>query len=128
MSENITFDRARMLFLVDDEDAGEGYEVPAVFEVCGRCDGHGKHDHPAFSNGITFDEWNGPGWSYEDQETYLSGGYDVQCEECKGDRVVPAVAPGHENSPGAQYMDRRERDRRAWQAEIESERRMLGEW
>jgi hypothetical protein len=74
---------------VFDED-GEPADVrlPARFEVCSRCQGHGKHDHPAFANGITSDEWNSPDWDDESRETYMRGGYDVRCEACRGERVV----------------------------------------
>lgn len=61
--------------------------VPAVYDVCSRCHGHGTHDHPAFSNGITASEWYGPDWDDESRETYMSGGYDVTCTRCKGERV-----------------------------------------
>jgi hypothetical protein len=62
--------------------------VPARYEVCPRCDGRGKHDHPAFRNGITMDEWNGPDWDEESQASYMRGDYDVRCEKCAGARVV----------------------------------------
>lgn len=63
------------------------YELPARYVVCERCEGKGKHDHPAFSNGITSEEWDRD-WGYEERENYLRGFYDVRCEECKGQRVV----------------------------------------
>lgn len=67
-------------------------ELPTRFEVCDRCEGRGKHMNPAIDgHGITEDEWNGPDWDDESRETYLSGGYDITCEECKGLRVVPVV-------------------------------------
>ena len=66
-------------------------ELPAKYEVCSRCDGQGKHDHPAFSNGISSDEWNGPDWDDDSREGYMSGRYDVTCEECKGRNVVLEV-------------------------------------
>ena len=63
-------------------------EIGGEFVVCGRCDGVGTHDNPAFENGITADEWNGPDWDDESRENYMSGLYDVICEECKGARVI----------------------------------------
>jgi hypothetical protein len=42
-------------------------------------------DHPAFSNGITAEEWDRD-WSYEDRENYLSGMYD---QPCPGDGIYP---------------------------------------
>ncbi len=61
--------------------------VSAVYEVCGRCDGHGQHDHPAFANGITSSEWHGPDWDDDSRDSYMRGVYDVPCERCKGARV-----------------------------------------
>ena len=73
-----------------ETDEGEEviYHIPAKYEVCNMCDGHGSHSNPAIDgNGITSEEWNGPDWSEEERETYMSGGYDIQCEECGGKRV-----------------------------------------
>jgi hypothetical protein len=72
--------------VIDDEGYEVEHEVPARYEVCERCEGSGKHDHPAFSNGITSSEW--AEWDYDERESYLRGRYDVTCEECKGQRVV----------------------------------------
>ena len=66
----------------------DGVYFPSKMVICPRCEGRGSHDHPAFSNGITSSEWNGPDWDDESRETYLSGGYDVSCSECAGLRVV----------------------------------------
>lgn len=74
-----------------DTDDGESEEVslPGKYVVCSRCEGHGKHVNPNIDgNGITADEWNGPDWDDESREMYMSGGYDVRCEECAGERVV----------------------------------------
>ena len=75
--------------LVLENEDGVEVEIPTRFEVCDRCEGKGVHDHPAFANGITADEWNGPEWDDEGREDYLRGAYDVPCEECDGLRVVP---------------------------------------
>lgn len=80
---------------VDNPEDLEGdlieVELPTNLEVCDRCEGKGVHDHPAFSNGISGEEWNGPDWDDDSRETYMSGGYDVVCSECRGLRVVPVV-------------------------------------
>lgn len=75
--------------LEDAEGWEEEVDLPAKWEICPRCDGDGTHDHPAFSNGITSDEW--AEWGDEDRETYMCGGYDVHCEECKGSGTVLVV-------------------------------------
>lgn len=78
----------------EDEEAG-GFEgdtldVPCKAEVCGVCDGRGSYVNPAIDgHGITAEEWNGPDWDDDSRQAYLSGGYDVQCAECHGLRVVP---------------------------------------
>lgn len=60
--------------------------------ICDKCRGEGKHDHPAFSNGITSDEWND--WNEDEREDYLEGRYDVPCDDCggKGRQQIPIVS------------------------------------
>ena len=71
-----------------ENDVGVERELtlPAVYEVCGRCQGEGKHTNPSIDgNGITQEEFD------EDpdfRENYFSGVYDIECEECHGKRVV----------------------------------------
>jgi hypothetical protein len=79
---------------VSDPDTGDDVEhtIPAKFEICRRCEGVGHHTNPAIDgHGITADEWNGPDWDDESKETYLSGGYDVPCEDgcAEGKVLVP---------------------------------------
>lgn len=72
----------------DDNGDEIEYSLPANYEVCDRCRGRGVHDHPAFSNGLTREDFD------EDpdfQDDYMSGMYDVACEECHGNRVVLEV-------------------------------------
>jgi hypothetical protein len=61
--------------------------VPAKRGVCSRCDGEGVHDHLAFSNGLTSEDFAG---DPDFREEYLRGTYDVRCSECNGKRVVDA--------------------------------------
>lgn len=73
-----------------------------AFVICSCCNGHGKVDNPAFSNGFTAEEWNDPDFAddYDDadgktsRDRYLEGFYDVHCPECKGSGklLVPIVA------------------------------------
>lgn len=100
-----------------------GYEtvtIPSVFEVCHRCKGKGKHDHPAFSNGITSSEW-AQDWDDDSREGYLSGRYDVPCEACDGLRVV--AVPDFDRLPPdllarvEAHLDRLARDRAEQRAE-----------
>jgi hypothetical protein len=73
---------------LDDETREVEHRLPARYVVCSQCEGRGTHDHPAFSNGITSDEWHGPDWDDESRESYLRGDYDVPCTTCDGKRVV----------------------------------------
>jgi hypothetical protein len=69
----------------DDEGLSHDRKLLARYAVCDRCRGEGVHDHPAFSNGITPEQFD------EDpdfREEYMNGRYDVTCTECKGLRVV----------------------------------------
>ena len=88
MSRNQTID------FTYENDEGEEItaKLPAEYEVCSRCQGRGTHVNPNIDgHGISEDEWNGPDWDEDSRQTYLSGGYDVTCEECRGLRVVLVV-------------------------------------
>jgi hypothetical protein len=72
-----------------DEETGDEvtHRLPAIYAVCNRCRGSGKHCNPNIDgNGITSDEWDE--WGDDERETYLTGGYDVTCHECGGKRVI----------------------------------------
>jgi len=106
---------------VEGEEILEELALPTRREVCDRCRGEGKHDHPAFSNGISAEEFD------EDpdfREDYMAGTYDVPCEECHGRNVVDVIDT--ERVPA----DAREALYRWWQEEAsdrraaEAERRM----
>ncbi|QWA09825.1 hypothetical protein GTU79_21325 [Sodalis ligni] len=60
--------------------------------ICECCEGSGKVDNPAFSNGITSSEW--AEWGEEDHLNYIGGFYDVCCPSCRGSgkRQVPIVS------------------------------------
>ena len=101
-------------------------EVPAKFEICGRCEGRGKHVNSAIDgNGLSSQDFD------EDpdfREDYFSGNYDVRCEECGGNRVT--LEPDWDKmSPEvkkvySEYLDG-ERDWAAtFRAERDAERRM----
>ena len=81
-----------ILLRYEDEDGFEIEEyLKSKYEVCSRCRGEGKHTNPNIDgHGISSDEWEND-WSDEDKEFYLSGGYDIECYECKGLRVVQVI-------------------------------------
>lgn len=63
--------------------------MPAHYDVCGRCEGTGKHSNPALdSNGFSDEIRADDPEFYED---YMDGKYDITCTECHGKRVVPVV-------------------------------------
>lgn len=72
-----------------DDSSFEEVELPAKWEVCGRCEGAGKHVNPAVDgNGLTQEDFD------EDpdfKEDYFRGVYDVECEECRGRTTVLVV-------------------------------------
>lgn len=96
-------------------------EFPAHAEVCSRCNGKGKHDHPAFANGITGSEWSE--WDQDEREGYMSGRYDVTCEECNGKRVVLALSLEWDDPALATYREWCEQEQ-ASRLERDAERRM----
>lgn len=118
---------AKITFLtLDAETAEVEVELPAKYEVCDRCRGTGKHVNPAVDgNGISQEEFD------EDpdfRESYMSGVYDVRCEECKGERVVLEVDEAECKRQGLEtelkaYWEHRQ-EIRSMDAEAEAERRM----
>jgi hypothetical protein len=123
--------RLHIAFTLCDADGWETEcTVPAKHEVCPRCDGTGSHTNPSIDgNGITASEMDEAGDDF--REDYLSGVYDVRCEQCRGLRVV--LAPNLDAASPAQ-RDAWEAHQRV-QAEIDRDdysermlRRMEGGW
>jgi RecJ-like exonuclease len=112
--------------MLDEETAEVEVELPAKYQVCGRCDGEGKHVNPSIdSHGISREEFD------EDpdfEEAYFRGDYDVQCEECGGRTTVLVVdeaacrVQGLEKELKAYYQD--QRDAAEMDAICAAERRM----
>jgi hypothetical protein len=118
------FDEKRMVIVVtqnEDGDTGEPLEVPAVFEVCGTCDGQGKHVAPGIdSHGLSAEDFDeDPDFA----EDYFAGRYDIPCNECHGKRVVPVIAENCDPVLKAK-AEKWEQDWYDYQREIEAERRM----
>lgn len=85
-------------------------QLPTKLEICPRCDGRGSHDHEAFANGITGDDWNGPDWDDESRDAYMRGAYDVPCSVCNGERVVPVLDRARCNAAQIKLYDEYERE------------------
>jgi RecJ-like exonuclease len=70
----------------DNDDNEISLSVPAKNQICDNCEGDGKMDHPAFSNGITQSERQEMG--EEDFQSYMEGAYDVPCDCCQGRGMI----------------------------------------
>ena len=58
------------------------------YEICPHCRGEGSYVNPSIDgNGITESEMAELGDDF--WEDYFSGTYDVRCEMCHGNRVIP---------------------------------------
>ena len=85
------------------EDDEAQMHLPGKYQVCNRCQGHGRHTNPAIDgNGITQEEMRELGEDF--QEEYMNGVYDITCTECHGKGLV--VVPC--------YVSCTERQRTAW--------------
>lgn len=125
--------REVLVFAIDD---GEGeptsvveHVLPYALVICPSCQGRGSYVNPAIdAHGITGEEWDRD-WDDEDRERYLSGGYDVTCDDCHGVRVVPEPVEPKENASAAHraawdaFWSWCE-DESSYRAECEDERRM----
>lgn len=73
----------------DDLEDVVPVELPAKYEVCGQCNGHGTQ---CKLGAMTGSEWHEACHDDEDfAENYKSGLYDEACSCCKGQRVVAVV-------------------------------------
>lgn len=107
------------------------YQIPARYDVCDRCHGHGTHLHPAIGeHAYTPDEFRET-FDDEEAEDYSKRGgrYDVPCETCGGARVVlvPDWGACQETLRGRRLMalftDNQEREAE-WRRQDAAERRM----
>ena len=66
-----------------------GEQIPVKYEVCETCEGKGKHVNPSIdSHGLSREDFDDDPDFAED---YMSGRYDVPCNECHGNRVALVV-------------------------------------
>jgi hypothetical protein len=102
-------------------DSGEELELPARFELCPRCQGTGSHVDPSIDgNGITASEMAELGDDF--REDYMDGVYDVQCEACKGERVIPVPDLTRWTFAQKRLLVRSRRAEREYQRDYDSER------
>ena len=111
----------RMTAVVDG-DNGER-EVSFRYEVCDVCQGRGQYTNPNIDRqGLSQDDFDQ--WGDEEISDYFSGAYNVRCEYCQGRAVEPVTDDKTVLADIAIF----EADMREWQAEIDLESRMLGEY
>lgn len=118
--------------IYDNDGNSHTIELPAKYEVCGRCEGEGSHVNPNVEcdgGGFTASEWNEA--CSEDPEFadhYFGGLYDIKCKECDGKRVVlvidkDAIHTDEQKEDLAKLEKQREEEYACW-CEREAERRM----
>jgi RecJ-like exonuclease len=101
---------------------------PKKWVICEHCEGNGKVENPAFSNGFTSSEW--ADMDQDAQDGYMRGDYDVRCNPCGGSGKVqvPDVSRMTFGQKRAYVLELREReeeaaDLRDMHREMEAERR-----
>jgi hypothetical protein len=106
---------------VIDENGDEiTLDLPATREKCQTCDGKGTHVNPSIDgNGLPQECVDDP----EFMADYMGGVYDVQCEECKGERIVLVVDRDACPAEDLALLDDHYRTQRELDAEAEAERR-----
>lgn len=74
-----------------DEEVGDRMpvELPARYEVCPNCDGHGVKCTLGAMTGSEYAEACHDDEDFADK--YRSGFYDGACHECEGNRVIAVV-------------------------------------
>jgi hypothetical protein len=120
---------SRFIEFTEEDDEGEETvtRIPAEFEICYECRGEGRHTNRNIDgNGITASEW-AEDWDEESRETYLSGGYDVDCEVCDGSGKI--LVPSTENltekqKESLERYERQQEQNARWDAEDRHTRRM----
>lgn len=126
-------------FTVEDSEGEETtYRLPARNRVCRRCEGHGTHLNPSIGqHAYTREEFEHEFDEEQRAEYFKHGGiYDVQCEVCRGLRVVPTVdrkrCSTRELKAALALYDEQQRSLREHESTMASERRMEammgGQW
>lgn len=64
---------------------GDDTWLPARWQQCPTCEGRGRYVNPAIdSHGLSADDFADPDF----EDAYLSGAYDVTCNQCNGRRNI----------------------------------------
>lgn len=113
----------------DGESEPRVLELPGKHVVCGTCEGHGTHLRPGMRDHAYTAEEFAESFDEESAAEYFRRGgiYDVQCETCKGLRVVVVIDRGAvvtaEQREALAAWKEQERDRREYEALCRSEAR-----
>lgn len=75
--------------LLDAMDDGEitRCRIAYEWEICESCRGDGYHSKHL--GVISHEQWNE--WSDQDQDFYMSGGYDKKCDRCDGSGKIKVL-------------------------------------
>ena len=104
-------------------DGEETREIKFHFEVCHVCRGRGQYVNPNIDrHGLSREEMME--WEPEEIQDYRNGEYNVQCGYCNGQAVEPIPDDAEVIKQHQADIDSMHK----WQAEIELEARMLGEY
>lgn len=122
-----------LLFSWEDDDGEHQVELPARFEVCSRCEGHGSHLNPSIGEHAYSVEEFCDSFDEEERQQYFTRGgiYDVICEECQGQRVISVVDESQLTAEQkavfgryTKYQEAKAKDDAIWRAEVAAERAM----
>jgi len=82
--------KAEMADYIQEEDNdGEPIfiQIPIVMQICPTCDGSGRYVNPNIDRqGLSREDFDA---EPEFLEAYRSGMYDITCQHCKGQNVIP---------------------------------------
>lgn len=94
-----------------------GEWMPFEYETCHMCSGRGTYVNPAIdSEGISMEQFDE---DPEFRESYFSGVYDIRCQTCDGQRVIPVPTRAED----ADAIEDWQREQWGYAAEVEAERR-----
>lgn len=100
---------------IEDEDTESGTWVPIRFAVCPLCEGRGQHVNPSIdAHGLTREDFDE---DPEFEERYFGGDYDIPCNLCRGEKVVPVPLDAAILKRVAEYA----RERAEWRSEMLAE-------
>lgn len=123
----VEIDQAAMTatFYVDDGEE-KNPPLPHIlhlkWEVCGTCNGQGKHVNPSIDcHGISQEEFDD---DPQFEEEYFSGTYDVECSECHGRTTSLAIDESKTKREALKAAQDWWDEEDAYHRECEAERRM----